>query len=451
MEILSYNINMFNSIKVYQNYVKELLVLAFPIIMGNLGVILIGAGSVFVAGRYSTDALAAISIANSITSCIFIFGIGLMASISPLLSNLRGKKEGAKKYFLPTIIFAMILAFLMMILILLSIPLIQILGFEQKLVPTIKEFIFITAFSTFGAYLHVCLKEFLQAFEIVFFPNFVAIVGVFLNILLSFVFVFGCFGSPAFGAVGIAYASLLMRTFEGLLVLVYCLHFFNMKKYFEVRYFQNLIKIGLPIAVAILLEFLAFYIITIIMGRVSGLYAASQSILLAITTATFMVPFAISTAIAVKVGFANGAGNINDLKRYSSAGVVISVGFMTICALAFILFPKFFVNIFTTDAALIKICVPIMFLAGIFQIFDGLQISLGGVFKGLKKTNVIMLGDLVAYWILGIPLGLVLAFKYHLNLYGFWVGLTVSIFSLGMALLLVLIRYFNRLKQVEKL
>ena len=434
---------MLRNLKIYQNYVKELLILSFPIIMGNLGIVLIGAGSVFVAARYSTDCLAAISIANAMTSCIFMFGIGILASVSPLLSNLRGQRESAKKYFLPTIIFAMILAFLMMILMLLSIPLIQFLGFEPKLVPTIKEFMFITAFSVFGAYLYVSLKEFLQAFEIVFFPNFIGIMSVLLNIFLSFIFVFGWFGFPVLGAVGIAYASLLMRTFEGLCILAYCLHYFNMKKYFEARYFLNLIKIGMPIAMAILFEFLAFYIVTIIMGRVSGLYAASQNILLAITTATFMIPLAISNAIAVKVGFANGAGNLTDVKRYSFAGVAVSVGFMTVCAFGFILFPRFFVNIFTNDVALVKICLPIMFLAGVFQIFDGFQVSLGGVFKGLKKTNIIMMGDLLAYWAIGLPLGFVLAFKYHFNLYGFWVGLTLSIFILAVVLLFMLIRHFR--------
>lgn len=437
---------MLNTLKIYKNYASELFVLALPMIMGNLGIILIGAGSVFVAARYSTDSLAAISIANSITNCIFIFGIGVMSSISPLLSNLRGQKSGAKKYFMPTVLFAMILAALVAIMMLMSIPFVQILGFEAKLVPTIKEFIFITAFSTFGAYLHVCLKEFLQAFEIVFFPNFIAIISVFLNIFLSFVFVFGWFNSPSMGAIGIAYACLLMRTLEGLIVLLYCLHFFNMKKYFEINYFKNLIKIGLPIAMAILFEFLAFNIGTILMGRVSGLYAASQNILLTMTSATFMVTVALSTAIAVKVGFANGSDNVVDLKRYSFAGTVITVGFMTLCSLAFVFFPKFFINIFTHDPALVKICVPIMFLLGIFQIFDGLQVSLGGIFKGLKKTNVVMLIDLLAYWAIGLPLGFILAFKYHLDLYGFWVGLSIAIVILAMTLFVILIRHFNKLK-----
>lgn len=441
---------MFNIIKTYKKYIQELIILSFPMIIGNLGIILIGAGSVFVAAKHSTDTLIAISIANAILSCIIVSGIGLLASISPLLSNFRGAKIEIEKYFLPTIFFAMALAALSAIAVLISVPLVGRMGFSPKIMPVIKQFMIISAFSTFGGYLYAALKEYLQAFEIVFFPNFIAVFSVLLNIYLSFVYVFGWYGSPAMGAVGIAVANLMVRTLEGLLLLLYCLAFTRLKVYWEQKYFLNLIKIGLPIAMAILFEFLAFNIVTIIMGEISGLYAASQNILLTITNATFMIPIAISSAIAVKVGFANGEKNFVDVKRYAYSGILICVGFMALCALNFILSPKFFVNIFTQDTKIVAICVPIMVIAGIFQIFDGMQVALGGIFKGLKKTKTVMLGDLAAYWGIGLPLGALLAFKLHMNLYGFWVGLAISLFTLSMILLFILIRYFKRYKNVTK-
>lgn len=434
-------------VKTYFKYVKDLFNLAIPMIIGNLGVVLIGVGDVFVAARYSTNTLAAVSIANSIIICIFLFGIGILTSISPLLSNLRGSKDSIKKYFLPTINFSMFLAFISFILILICIPLVEKIGFSQILTPDIKKYIFVCAFSTFGAYLQVALKEYLQAFEIVLFPNLLTFIGVFFHLFLDFVFVFGLFGCPAMGAIGLAIATLLSRTIFGLVLLFYCLNFVRIKQYEDFGYFINLLKLGLPIAIAMILEFAAFYLITIIIGRVSGIYAASQNILITITTATFMIPVAISNAIAVKVGFANGACNFLDLKRYSFAGIAVSAGFMAICAFGFIFFPKFFVNIFTNDSELVKICVPILLLAGLFQIFDGLQVSLGGVFKGLKKTNIVMFGDFTAYWLIGLPLGFIFAFKYHMQLYGFWIGLTIAIFALALILLFILFTQFSQIKK----
>lgn len=435
------------NLKVYSKYVKDLFHLAMPMIMGNLGMILIGAGDVFVAAKYSTNALASISIANSIVSTIFLFGIGLLVSISPLLSNFRGARNEIKKYFVPTISFSMIIAFFSVIAILLCIPFINKLGFDAILVPDIKKYMFICAFSTFGAYLQAALKEYLQAFEIVLFPNFLNIIGVFVHLFLDFVFVFGWFHLPAMGTIGLAIATLMSRTLFGLILFFYCLKLIKVRYYKDFGYFVKLLKIGFPIAMAILLEVAAFNVITILIGRISGLYAAAQNILLTLSTATFMIPMAISNAIAVKVGFANGSKNFVDLRRYAYAGVGVSVGFMSICAMCFIFFPKFFVNIFTQDVSLVKICIPILILAGFFQIFDGMQVSLGGVFKGLKETNIVMFGDFAAYWLIGLPLGLVLGYKYKLELYGFWVGLTVAIFALSLILLFILINKFKEIKK----
>ena len=101
-----------------------------------------------IAGHHSTDTLAAISIATAITNCIQTFGIGLISSVSPLLSNFRGEKKSAKKYFYPTIRFAMLLAVIVMFAVLAFIPAIDYLHFDAKLVPMIKQYMFVTAFAT---------------------------------------------------------------------------------------------------------------------------------------------------------------------------------------------------------------------------------------------------------------------------------------------------------------
>lgn len=404
-------------------YVKELLTIAAPIIMGNLGFILIGIGDVVVAGRHSTDTFAAISLATAIINCILTFGVGLIASISPLLSNYRGEKKPIKRYFYPSIRFSMILAVINCILILAAIPVIPHMGFEQKLVPDIQNYMLITAFSTFGAYLHACLKEFLQAFEIVMFPNLVTIFCVFLNIALNVIFVFGFGPIPSLGVIGLAIASFLVRYFMGIALLIYC--FINMKfsNYHEKGYYKALLSIGMPISLAVLVEFIAFNSVAIFMGRVSGVYAAAQNLVCSLTTVSFMIPFAISNAIAVKVGFANGAGQIEDLKKYSFVGVMLSVGFMICSALVFCSFPKFLVGLFTVDDVLFKIAVPVIYIIAVFQVFDGLQIALAGICKGVKQTDIVLLANFLAYWCVSVPVGYILAFKYNFKLVGFWIGL----------------------------
>ena len=433
----------------FKYYAKELLNIALPIIMGNLGFILIGAGDVLVAGHHSTDTLAAISIATAITNCIQTFGVGLISSVSPLLSNFRGERKSAKKYFYPTIRFAMLLAFIIMLAVLAFIPLIDYLHFDPKLVPMIKEYMFITAFATFGAYLHSALKEFLQAFEIVVIPNLITAIAVFLNIALCFAMVFGFGPIPSMGVVGLAVASFIIRYFMGFALLIYCFKLMNFKNYKDFDYYKSLIKIGIPISCAVMVEFVAFNSIAILMGRVDGIYAAAQNLVCTLTTISFMVPFAVSNAIAVKVGFANGAGNIKDLKRYSFVGIVICTGFMMLSALVFSSFPHFLVGLFTQDTNLVKISVPILYILSIFQIFDGLQISLAGIFKGMKRTGIVLLSNFIAYWMISIPVGCTLAFHFHLDLKGFWYGLASAAVILCVIMVFMLIKSIKNLETVK--
>ena len=429
-----------------KHYAKDLLNIALPIIMGNLGFILIGAGDVLIAGRHSTDTLAAISIATAITNCIQTFGIGLLVSVSPLLSNYRGEKKQAKRYFYPTLRFAMALALIVMCLVLLTIPLIDHLHFESRLVPVIKQYIFITAFATFGGYLHAATKEFLQAFEIVMFPNLLTIFAVFLNIALNIVLVFGFGPVQSMGAVGLAIASFVVRYFMGIVLLIYCLRIMNFTDCKDFEYYKGLIKIGFPISLAIMVEFVAFNSIAILMGKIAGIYAAAQNLVCTLTTASFMIPLALSNAIAVKVGFANGAGNIEDLKRYSLVGTIMAMGVMACSAIIFAIFPEFLVKLFTTDTELIKICIPVIYILVIFQVFDGLQVSLSGIFKGLKKTGFVLLANFIAYWLISIPLGCTLAFKFNLNLKGSWIGLLCAAIALCIMMMTMLLQYIRKLE-----
>lgn len=424
-------------------YIKELLTIAAPIIMGNLGFILIGVGDVVIAGRHSTDTFAAISIATAIVNCILTFGFGLISSISPLLSNYRGEKKSIKKYFYPSIRFAMLLALITSLAIVAFIPVIPKMGFEEKLVPNIQDYMLITALSTFGAYLHACLKEFLQAFEIVLFPNIVTMICVFLNVILNLALVFGFGPIPSLGVIGLAIASLLVRYFMGFALLIYCYINMTFRNYSEKSYYKSMIKIGMPISLAVLVEFVAFNSIAIIMGRVSGLYAAAQNLVCTLTTISFMVPFAISNAIAVKVGFANGSKNLFDLKKYSFVGTFMSVGFMMCSAVIFLSFSKNIVGIFTVDHKLFEIAIPVMCILAVFQVFDGLQIALAGICKGIKQTNIVLFANFVAYWCVAIPLGYTLAFRFNLNLRGFWLGLVSAAVLLCMIMLFKLKKYFK--------
>jgi len=430
-----------------RKYIQELFHLALPIIMGNLGMIMLGAVDCFVGGRYSTEALAAISIATSIHATIMMFGVGLTVSISPLLSNFRGAGIGTKKYFYPTIRFALIMAFILMLVTLMYIPFLKYLGYEPHLLKDIQVFTFILAFSTFGAELNVALKEFLQSYEIVFLPNFLLILSVFLNLILNYIFVFGWWGFPPMGVAGIALATTLVRTTIALVLLGFCLWKFHFSSFIDFDYYKQIFKMGLPISAAIMIEFLAFNYIAIVLGRVSGAFAAAHNIITVISSTMFMVPMGISNALAVKVGYANGAKNFPELMKYVTNGVAVTLSFMVVSASILFFFPVQLASIFTTDKTLISLIVPVMTLVAAFQISDGLQSSLGGIYKGLKKTAIVMGANIIAYLLISITLGTYLGIHRKMYLFGCWSALGISSFLLSSLLLTGLVILLKRLKK----
>ena len=427
------------------NYVKDLLQIALPIILGNLGFIMIGVGDVIVAGRHSTDTLAAISLATAIINCITIMGIGILGSISPILSNYRGAGKDPEKFFYPSLKFTAVLSFIFSLIVLGCMPFVDKLGFEAHLTPIIKDYFFVTAFSIFGAYLHCMSKEFLQAFEIVLFPNLLTIFSIFVNLFLNIIFVFGFGPIPEMGAVGLAIASLLTRYFMGIVLFIYCFKKVKIKYHKDKNYYKDMLKVGAPSSLAIMIEFVAFNSITVIMGRVSGVWAAAHNIVSMITSVAFMVPLAIGNAAGVKVGFSNGAKQYDKLKIYANTALVLSTCYMSLSSIVVAIAPGIIASLFTPDKELIRICVPIIYTLCFFQVFDGLQATLAGIFRGLKKTKVVMFANFISFWLIAIPFGCLLALHYKLNLIGFWYALIAA------AIVLCTIMYSDLRKRFKKM
>ena len=430
-----------------KKYFSSIFIISIPLIVGNIAHILIGAVDVFVASRHGTDTLAAISISNAILTSLFIVGIGLMAGITPVVSNYLGEGRQSKKYLLSTINYSQCLAIIFTIIGLGIIPFISKLGFEERLVPIIQQYIFIVSFSNFGGYLHFALKEFLQAYEVLIFPNILLVLSIILNFVFNVVFVFGFWKIPSMGAIGLAVATLLVRTIIGLILLIYCFRLIDFKIKFDKLYVNQLIKVGYPIAGAMLFEFLGFNIITVLTGRISSLFAAAQSILITIISLTYMVPLSFSNAISIKVGYSNGARNYVDIRNYSFAGCALSFGFMGICAILLFLFPKQIIGIFTSDIKLLEICASVILVAALYQVLDGLQVSFSGILKGLKKTLLVTEATVLGYWFVGLPLGAFLAYKFDMGLLGFWIGIAAAITTMCIFMGIAILYKFKKLKK----
>ncbi len=434
--------------KLTKQYFIDLLILSFPLFIGNLGHTLIGATDVLVVAKYSIDALAAISIANSILFTIFILGIGVLCAISILLSNMRGAGQKTKKHLLSTLIFSSVTALLFSGICYASKFFVPMMNFEAHIVPYIEQYIAIASFSMLGMFLFEGIKQFLQSYEIVNFPNALLLFSVVLNLVFDIVFVFGFGPIPSLGSQGAAIATTIVRTLMGLIMFVYVFRFIDFKAKIDFSYMKQIVKVGTPIGLALVFEFLAFNIITILVGRESALLAAVHSILVTISSATFMFPLSIATATSVKVAYYYGAKKCDEIRNYILASTTMSLLIMVLISLTLILFPIQIIKLFTDDVRVLEISLPVMIVVAAYQIFDGLQIVMGGTLKGFKMTKFVSGAVLAGYWFIGAPVAFILVCKYGLSIKGYWIALAVSLCVMGIVQTLMA-RY--KYKQVKEM
>lgn len=437
----------FQKIKKYFSYAADLTKLTVPIVMGNLANMLIGVGDVIVAGRHSTLTLAAISVATAIFVTFLISGIGFIASISPIVSNLRGKRVPSKNLLRVTVVYSFLVSLVFFILLWLFIPLVPYLHLSDNLTPYVVEYLKISSWGIFAGLMFAAFKEFLQAYEIVFFPNLITTVAIVLNVFLNVVLVFGLMGFPELGIKGLAIASLIVRYLMAFVLLIYCAPFLRGKSKKYKSYIKDLLKTGWPIACAMFFEFFGFNVTAVLMGKFSAVYTACHNIIVTLTGTTYMVPLSVSNAISIKVGFANGERNLVNIKRYILAGYSIIMVYMLTNMILYGFFPKELMKIFTNDPVVIETCLPVFGIVLCFLFFDGIQCACVGALKGLKETKPIMWTMACAYLVLSIPIGCVLAFKFNIVLVGFWIGIAIGIIAACLISNTMLIRKVLKLKQ----
>lgn len=431
-----------------KKYLKELIVLSMPILAGNIGQMLISLGDVYVAGHYNTNVLAAISVASAIFMSFIIAGIGLCSGITPVLSNYRGEKKPVKKLFGATVVYSLILALIFFVALWLIIPLIYKIGLSELIIKDVVDYVKISAFSIFGIFLFSALKEFLQAHEIVLLPNVIMVIAVGINLILNFVFVYGYAFIPELGTIGLAIASLIVRTLLGLVLFIYCFKLLKNSIYNGIsNYIKDLIKTGSPIAGALFIEFLGFNIIAILVGRFDPIYAACHNIIISITSLSYMIPYSLSNALSVKVGYANGSKNTKDIKRYTLTSLSF-IGLYSLLMIAIYLScNERLMEIFTSDINVIKTGASIMIIVACFTTFDGMQAVCMGALKGMKQTIQMMVVMFLSYLLISIPTGLYLAYKHSLVLTGFWLGLAFALLFASITSGCLLLKHYFKFKK----
>jgi MATE family multidrug resistance protein len=262
------------------------------------------------------------------------------------------------------------------------------------------------------------------------------------NVGGNYVFMFGALGVPAMGAVGAGWSTAIVMWINALAMLGVvvldgrlqpcrpldrsCLP--------EIRRLLTLLRVGVPIALTTLMEVGMFAAVTLLMGSLGTTAVAGHQVALNYAALVFMVPLGLSLATTVRVGHARGRGDPDGARLAGLTGIAVSTGFMCLSAVIMLAAPGPIVAIYTDDPAVSAMAVSLLFIAAVFQVFDGLQVSVLGALRGLKDTAWPMAITFVAYWLVGLPLAYVLGISRAFGPRGLWLGLVAGLLTAGVLL-----------------
>jgi MATE family multidrug resistance protein len=421
---------------------RTLFTTAAPVVFVQLGLMTMGVVDTILVGRVSAEALAAVALGNMYFMTTAMLGMGVLFALDTVVSQAVGAKDdaGVARGVQRGLVLAVVMCLPLLFPLVIARRLFAALGQPVDVVPLAASYVEWSIPGLFPFFAFIVLRQSLQAMGKLT-PIVVAIVFAnLLNALLCWMFVFGHLGLPPLGAVGAAMASTIGRWAMALFLLAVAWKDLlpALRPYrpeaIERGPLLRMVRLGLPIGFQFVLEVGVFSLVGIMMGRMSALALAGHQVALTLASLTFMVPLGVSVSAAVLVGRAVGRRDPDGARRAARLSIATSLAFMSLSALTLLLFPHAIASLYSNDPAVIAIAASLIPIAGVFQIFDGLQVTSGGVLRGFGETRSPMFANLVGYWVLGFPVSLWLGFKVGLGPRGLWWGFVVGLGAVGIFL-----------------
>ena len=425
---------------VMRDEARAMLAIGVPIIVHNLALVGMGLTDAVMSGLLGAKTLAGVAVGSSVWAPVFLFSLGVLMAQSPTTAHLygEGKLSHIGRYARQMAWLSVVIGILGLLLLRNAAPFMRAIHIEPEIVPVADGYLHAIAWGMPGICLYQVLRFTSEGIGRTRVLLGIAILGLALNGVLDYVFMYGKLGFPAMGATGTGYATALTQWLMFLGMLLYMRH---REHYHPLELFarfdtpelllqRELLWLGVPMAIGIFMESSLFSGVGLIMGTLGTDIVAAHQIALNYASFVFMVPMSISLAISVRVGHALGAGDRAGARLAGLTGIGLCLCFEVLSALSMLLFPARIVSVYTHDAAVTAIAVSLLYMGAVMQLSDGLQVSAMGALRGYKDTRVPMLITVVAYWGVGFPLawyfGIVLHLSPAMIWAGFLAGLTVA-------------------------
>lgn len=433
-----------------------LLKLAWPLIVNNLALAGMSFADATMAGQLSPQDLAAVAVGSAVWMLHFLFGMGILMALSPLIAHSYGARKFSRigSFLRQGFWIAAVIAIAVIMLIRFgSAPFLAAIQIDPEFRDRTVGYVWAIVWGAPAILAFLVLRFTSEALGKTL-PIMVAtLTSLCVNVVGNYVFMYGKLGFPEMGAVGCGVASAISMWFMFGVILLFVLFepsyrplkLFSRFEKPDWMIVKRILSLGLPICTSVIAEAGLFVAVALLMGTLSTNIAAAHQIAINYASTMFMVPLAINSAMTVRVGMALGEKRKREAHHRGVIGIYICTGFM-ICSAVFLLtFREFVVGLYTSDADVTAIAVSLLFMAGVFQVSDGLQVAAAGALRGFHDTRVPMLINVISYWVIGFPLAWYAARNYIESPSMVWGGLVAG---LTVAAVLLLIRY-ARISRVD--
>ena len=440
----------------YKYHIKETIKLAYPVVIGQLGHMMLGVVDSLMVGRLGAVQLAASSLVNGLILLILVLGIGMSVALTPLVAIAKGSEKHdecgiiLRQGLLVNIVFS----FLLVVVIYFLADLIHYLNQPVEVAQYAESYLKILNISIIPFMLFQTYKQFSEGLSFTKPPMTILIFSVFINAFLNWILIFGNLGLPRLELDGAGYATLMTRIFMAAAIFIYIRNAKSFQEFdpslrfksVNFKVIRKIVNIGVPGGFQMFFEVGGFSFATIMVGWIGVNELAAHQIALNLASITFMVGLGISISVTIRVGNFLGKRDLVEIKKAGYSALFIIAVIMSLFGIMFFAFRNYLPTLYINDVEVIKIASSLIIIAAIFQIVDGLQIVGVGILRGLTDMKAPMVISFIAYWVIGLPVAYLLGFIFDFGVEGIWVSFVVG---LTLAAIFFILRFRKFLKYTQ--
>ncbi len=427
-----------------KTHTRETLLLAWPIVITQVGHIVTGIVDNIFLGQLGTTEQASGILSNSLFVLVLVFGIGMSYATTPLVTSAYEKKDLIKKalLFKNSLALNFVVAVLLFVILFVASDLLQYMHQPKEVVELAVPFFNVLIFSMIPVSLFFTCKQYCEGISNTKMALLISVSGNVLNIILNYCLIYGKLGLPELGYMGSAWASFSARVFMGIsfLFLIFkspvTREIAKVYKQVKINWqeLRDLWRIGFNSAMQFTFEVAAF----VIAGLMSGSFGKEQidahGIAMNIAAFTYMFGSGISSAATIRVGIYSAQKNWMEIKNAANTAIKLVLSIMGSFGVLLMILNNYLPMAFSKEPQIVQLAASLLIIAAMFQLFDGLQVTIIGVLRGLEDVRVPTVITLVGYWVIALPLAYLLAYTFKMEVIGIWLALLASLVFVGLSL-----------------